>query len=359
MPRYLAEFEREFRNFRRLVTEEEFCKKASEADLIYFGDQHDLRKVRQTVAEMVDQLVKFSARPPVLVTEFTRPSFLSAAAFRHQLLLCNLVRSKGLRRVSAGEDRALARRLADISRKHNDHPLWVQIGEAHLASGHLPQKAAARPELANRSAVRIFQNLPAVYFAALKKFPGFRLPKILLLKEGVYHLQTAPLLTKFIADVEYALIDSREETDLSQFWTEELGVKIVSQMCYFLGFKRPNDSQLLYFCFEEETEGWQWQERGCVFLPETSELLIRRFRLKYILEEIAKFVWQIQGRSARQNFLEKNLGGSKKYNPGFPFFCSKLFIPERRAQNGVEERGEKLFQRFMRGGKDAGRPRVA
>lgn len=397
--RYFPEFDREFRTLDRAVSEEELLGKIVQAEVVYFGDEHSLRKNQQYVAEIVTQMAQKLGVKPVLALELVRKknqkdleAFLAGqmeeedfrrkirfsrrsdnehwegyraileVAWENGLAVFGLEENKTKRSANETVDRTFAKNLAKIAQQDPHRPLVVHIGDAHLAEKHLPEKVANLPEFSGKSTVRIFQNFPAIYFSALKRFAGFHLPKIVHLQKDAYHVQTAPLLTRLLADIEYvqyeqeqsAVRNEEDDVNMGAFWSESLGPEIVARLGRFLNLLVDPEESLNFYMTKGEIEDFldeskksispdtlkrtwvELEQRGCVYLSAFNAMLVSRFRLKYVLEEIARFVWH-QG----------SLNGEP--DKAFQFFCSKLFIPEREPQTGAEKLGEVMFQDFLVG----------
>lgn len=388
---YISEFRKEFDHFESEADEREILLDAEKADMVFLGDYHNLLKTQKFTADFIEKLASSSNRPNVLAVEFADPKkqrFLNAylagrigektflkkinfadwgdpehwAGYKRLLELAKKysMPAYGIKVQPSGmqekRDEAFAQIIFQIVQANPDAKLLVNIGDAHLASGHLPAKISGISDLRSKKLLTVLQNIEPLYFAALEKYQDFRIPKVLKVKNGLYNISTAPILTRLISDVENLnyLWSERQDTFPSELWPE-----VVSRLRKILGRSQPAESgeipkiffgsransvwrRLVKSLPEKETQGYQkiLDEKGCVYLPLTEKrrsnaagvIIVRRFRLKKVLEELAKFTFWPEQKG--EDFL---------------YFCSKFFIPERQPENEAERAGEKIFQNWLAG----------
>ncbi len=391
---YFSDFDEEFSKFERPAEESEIVNEARKSEIVFLGDYHNLRKSQEVSAEIFTEIASSSPNQPVLVVEFVASKdqkilddflagqmeeevFLKKVHFLgwdntehwpgYQKLLGAAkkfsakvygIRPAGKKqfRNQKEKDDSWAASLADIAQKNPKSRLFVHVGDVHLASAHLPGSLSEVDLLKNKRSVRVFQNLPQIYFSALRKYQDFQIPRALKVKNGVYNIFTAPIITKVVSDIENLEFLERE-TEL-EVWSDGLGREVVKRLCRILGIKEPAEGEedpgyipessvagFPVFYFGKESNSLEkrlsekslatLKEKGCVYDFSQNAVLIRRFRLKRVVEELAKFAVGPKGEKGDISALQ--------------YFCSKLFVPERRPENTTEQRGEKIFVDFLNG----------
>lgn len=267
-------------------------------------------------------------------------------------------------------DLVFAESLQRIRTKNPKAKVFVHIGDVHLASAHLPETLSRLPEFKQQKTLKILQNVKSLYFSALKKYQDFEVPKAVKIKEGAYNFFTAPIITELVSDIEN-LKFLRGDAEGEDIWSDGLAPEIIARLRGILGIKImekiakgvPPSYFFPSFYSEEESVGALAElkeelpedvfrqymktlnEKGCVFIPRagsdpkkgflSNRVIIKRFRLKRIIEELAKFVIDPKGEKGDISALQ--------------YFCSKLFIPERQPEDLKEVAGEKIFRDFLRG----------
>jgi len=338
---YFFDFHSEFSDFERTSGETELLNEIRKSSLIFIGDFHNLRQSQKFTAELIEKITQDDRSGKILAVEFLSPgdqkaideyqsgriseeTFLKKVDFkswndpRHwqgYRKVLSAARKNGIKvfgiktgraKNQAERDLLFALNLKNIAVFYPDDKIIINIGDAHLAENHLPAKMLALPEFHDRRMIRVLKNLPKIYFSALRRYENFRLPKILKIKNEVYHVMIAPMITQLLSNIEN--LEYRTGADKAEgVWTEgDLIMEIFQCWADLLKIKFDLD-KLPEFHIENE----------------------KKFRLKKVLEELAGSVF----------------GGPES----FRYFCSKLFIPERRPENVVERAGEKMFLDFLRG----------
>lgn len=406
---YLKEFQREFSSFEGPSEAQEVEAEAKKADIVFLGDHHNLRRNQEFSAKFIEKALEAESGEKVLVLEFIFPKyqkaleeFVSGETDEETFLkksyflewtdadhwpgyrkILETARKSGIKvygiRFNAKNatrdlgDKFFAEKLAGISKEHPQAKLFVHIGNAHLADGHLPKILSQTEQFQNKKRVVILQNIRPLYFSALERYENFEMPKVLKVKDGVYNFITAPLLTEVVSDIENLKQFTGVTEGEEDVWADVLGAEIVSQLrkmtgigvddrvadskdyppsFFFPSFYSENESAALLKQAKEELSSAIYAERlktldekGCVYLaiPRTDRdfsnpahtIVIRKFRLKRIIEELAKFVIDPKGERGDISALQ--------------YFCSKLFIPERQPENPKEKAGEKMFKDFLKG----------
>jgi len=275
-------------------------------------------------------------------------------------------------------DRKIASNLQRISRQNPGSRIFIHIGEDHLSENHLPDQLSMLDEFKQKKSTTIFQNLSSVYFDALKKYKNFHIPKSFKLnsEKNTYNLITAPLITKLVADIEYLQLNEGDLDDVD-FLTDDTSYELVRRMVSVLNLKKRQDK---YDCvpsiyssepgIEEVLEIFKksklaeifapyfeiLDQKGAVYIPKPEDdrhklnaaLIIKRFRLKKVLEELAKF---ITNPDKKVEDFAKLSPQQQKDMLSFQYLCSKVFIPERNPTTEEEENGEKMFIDFLNGKK--------
>ncbi len=341
---YFFDFHREFDNFERAAEEAELLAEIKKSSVIFLGDFHNLRQSQKVAAELLEKIASQDSSSKTLAVEFVSSGnqrsldqyqsgklseklFLKKVHFKdwndlhhwegYKKVLA-VAKKKGLKvfgiRIcqkglsQTERDQLLAQELRVVSGLSPTDKLIVQIGDAHLAPNHLPEKMRKLPEFEDkRMTWVIIENLSQVYFSALCRCDNFHLSPILKIKEGVYQVQPAPLLTQLLSNIEYLKYASGDD-EAENIWVEgDLILEI---------FRRW--AELSKLTFDPNR------------LPDF-HIVVKTFRLKKVLEELARAVF----------------GGSES----FLYFCSKFFIPERQPENETEQAGEKMFLDFLKGKK--------
>ena len=398
---YFSDFDKEFLRFDRPAEKTEIVNEARKSEIVFLGDYHNLRKSQEVAAEIFAEVASSSPNRPVLAVEFVASKdqkilddflggrteeevFLKKTHFlgwdnaehwqgyRKLLEAAKKLGAKvyGVRpagkkqpRTQKEKDEFWAASLADISQKNPKSRLFVHVGDMHLASTHLPESLSEIESLKNKRAVRVFQNLPQMYFSALRKYQNFQIPRALKIKNGAYNLFTAPAITKAISDIEYLQQFHGGGIEDEDILSEGLGLEIAKRIRDFLGIKGDfKDEPFPVFYYEEEGENFlqslknkipsekfeeyakTLEQKGAVFVPVlrqngeivfSNTIIVKSFRLKRIIEELARYVASSED------------SGQVPYP--IQYFCSKLFIPERRPESKEEEKGEKIFTDFLNG----------
>lgn len=345
---YLFDFHREFNDFERGADESELLSEIKKSPIVFLGDFHNLRQSQKLAAELIKKTASQDQASKTLAVEFISPDeqgalddyqsgkiseklFLQKVRFKdwadfehwegYKKILAEAKKKSiqvfGIRTNQKGLDQAerdklFAQDLKSIADIFPAEKLIVHIGDAHLTSSHLPAKMLELSGFKSQKMIRvIIQNIPQIYFSALRWYENFHLPKILKIKKGVYQIRPAPLLTQILSNIEnleYAVGEDRT----GNIWAEgDLVLEIVRRW-----------TALLELTFDPEC------------LPEVMAGDFKEFRLKKILEELARTVFGLP--SGGESFL---------------YFYSKFFIPERRPENETERAGEKMFIDFLKGGK--------
>ncbi|TSC73998.1 MAG: Uncharacterized protein G01um101444_406 [Parcubacteria group bacterium Gr01-1014_44] len=344
---YFSDFHQEFHDFQRAASETELLADIKKSPVVFLGDFHNLRQSQKFAAELIEKLSFRDASFKVLAVEFVAPdqqrtldayqsgrmsekTFLKKINFKDWnnfdhwngykavLAMANKHHLKvfGIRVPSWDgdqdhKDKLLARNLEIIATIFPSDKMIIHIGDAHLAQSHLPEKMRVLSQFARKRTVTVLGNIPEVYFSALRKFKNFNLPNTLRIKDGVYHVMTAPVLTHLLSNIEY-LEYAIGKNGAGNIWEEyDLTVEIVRRWAVLLEFK-----------FDPQR------------LPEFNIGNFKEFRLKKVLEEMARSVFGLSDGEER-----------------FLYFCSKLFIPERRPVNVTELAGENMFYDFLQGRK--------
>ncbi|MBI2676736.1 MAG: ChaN family lipoprotein [Candidatus Yanofskybacteria bacterium] len=399
LEKYLKDFYKEFRNFEQPAEAQKVEAEARNSDIVFLGDRHNLRKNQEFSAEFIEKVVKPQSGQAVLALEFISPkhqkaveefmsdkideeSFLKRS---HFLEWSDLEHWPGYKKIletakklgikiygikfqaESGEqdleDKFFVEKIAAIAEKHPQAKLFVHIGDAHLAGSHLPKALSQIDRFRNKKSTTVLQNIRPLYFSALERYENFRIPKVLKIKGGTYNFFTAPLITEVVSDIENLKQFAGETEGEIDIWSDVLGVEIVSRLRKITGigtderivdskdlspslfspsFYLEQDSEVVAKQLKEEAPAGAYsrylktlEEKGCAYVPFSNSLVIRKFRLKRIIEELAKFVIDPKGEKGDISSLQ--------------YFCSKLFIPERRPEDEKEEVGEKVFLDFLAG----------
>lgn len=418
---YRRQFDQEFADFERAADAEELRQALEKAEVILVGDYHSLRKSQEFMTELLKRFSQSDQKKEILALEFIEmnrqkdlESFLDGKiseevflkkikfsqwtnpehwpSYRQEIMMA---RQRRIKVKAAGRqgadfrinltqrDRKLAQDLEQWREDEKAERFWVQIGDRHLAAPFLPRELKKKLGMAPEKMVRLAQNLPTIYFQALTRFPDFKLPFLLKIAPQTFHLFNVPLLTRLVADLEAKIYFEEGEENFYETWAEIWGADLAPrfyrrwrQVLNLSAEEIPGEERITEefypgFIWNEEAENFLNQklwpekvkkfyqsilrEKGCVFITEPSRegeqewngeyLLIKRFRLKRILEELARGL-----------FFKEKSEDDQETEPWLYLF-SKIFIPERQPQNKIEEKGEQLFQRFLRG-EDIGLARV-
>src|SRR5262249_39636482 len=73
---------------------------------------------------------------------------------------------------------------------------------------------------ASKPSFTLLQNLEEVTLEAMQRYEGFRIPKYLKLRDGVYHAYTAPILTKAVSNYEYMTLQHDRDRESVEIWEE-------------------------------------------------------------------------------------------------------------------------------------------
>jgi hypothetical protein len=409
LAKYMNEFESQQRQIERPAEEAEILEEAAKSDIVFFGDYHHLSKSQDFVAETIEKIARASTRPSVLAIEFVEHSkfeqralddYLSGKISEEEFLkkinfknwdnpehwsaykhILESAKRSGIKVCGINTDRKektlnktdeeIAINLQKIAQQNPGARILLHIGEDHLSENHLPQKLAALDEFKQKKSITLFQNLPSIYFDALKKYKNFHIPKSFKLqgRSSTYNLITAPLITKLVADIEYLQFSQDDEED-QEFLSADDRYELVKRMVAVLNLKKREDK---YNCVppiystesEIETELKKMsqrkifkpylktlKEKGSVYVPGSKDkkhnsiLIITRFRLKKVLEELAKFIANPDKKV--DDFAQ--LSPAEQENlKSFQYLCSKVFIPERIPETEEEKEGEKMFRDFLAG----------
>lgn len=285
--RYAAEYERAFRDYRRLVSREELVAQVIQSDIVYCADFHTLRQAQRTCLRILRGVL--DRRPVVLALEMVMArhqkaldaylagqlgdlEFLEAIDYartwgfdwNHYRPLLELARENRLPVVAlnsrpaaervgmAARDRFAARIIARLTVERPDAIVFVVFGELHLSEGHLParvEEQLARHGVRRRRTV-IHQNSTALYWKLTARGLEHR-ADVLELKRGVYcvmntapwvKLQSylhwhrkAPVLTSKLLNTE---IDDADPEDVIPYDDEVCHLaRIVAR---FLGVEEPD-----------------------------------------------------------------------------------------------------------------------
>lgn len=406
LAKYFKDFYKEFANFKEPSETQKVETEAKDSDIVFLGDHHNLRRNQEFSAEFIEKVLRSQPSQAVLALEFISPKhqktideFMSGQIDEelflkksHFLEWGDLEHWPGYRKILEAakklgvkvygirfeaekgeqdlEDRFFAEKLAAISEKHPQAKLLIHIGNAHLASSHLPKALSQTGQFQNKKSVAILQNIRPLYFSALKRYKNFQIPKIVKVKDGTYNFITAPLITEVVSDIENLKQFMGEAEGEEDIWADVMGAEIITRLRKMLDIGTDNkviDSKdyppsFFFPVFYSEKEGIArlkqlkgkmlddihrqylktLEEKGCVYIPKVGKnfkncLVVKRFRLKRIIEELAKFVVDAKGEKGDISALQ--------------YFCSKLFIPERQPENPAEEKGEKIFTDFLNGKK--------
>ena len=404
---YLKDFNEEFAGFEEPAEDQDVEVEGQKADVVLLGDHHNLRRNQEFSAKFIEKLMQSRPGPAVLAVEFISPkhqkaleeflsgqideeTFLKKVRFLawgdlehwggYKAILETAkklgIKVYGIKFTAENDEQELgddffAKKLADISSKHPQAKIFVHIGNAHLASGHLPEALSQTDGLQDKKKVTVLQNVRPLYFSALEKYKNFQIPKVLKVKDGVYNFITAPLITEVVSDIENLkqLIGEVEEEDI---WSDILATEIVARLRKMLdqevkeqvvdskdyppslfspSFYSEKNSKILLKQLKENLPAKVYdqylktlEEKGCVYIPKvevkgkmvsSNSLIIKRFRLKKIIEELAKFVIDPKDEKGDISDLQ--------------YFCSKLFIPERQPESKADEAGEKVFLDYLAG----------
>ncbi len=407
--KYLKDFREEFANFEEPSEAQKVETEAKKSDIVFLGDHHNLRRNQEFSAEFIEKVAQSQPSQAVLALEFISPKYqetieeFMSGQIDEELFLRKVhfsewgnlehwpgykkmletaqkfgIKVYGIRFVAENdeqdlEDKFFAEKLVAISEKHPQAKLFVHIGNAHLASGHLPKVLSQIDQFRNKKSVAILQNIRPLYFSALERYKNFQIPKVLKVKDGTYNFITAPLITEVISDIENLKQFMGQTEGEEDVWADVMGTEIVTRLrkmigvstdekvvdskdyppsIFFPSFYSEADSKILLKQLKEKlpTDVYEQylktlEEKGCVYIPRVGKnskstrlkncLIVKRFRLKRIIEELAKFVIDAKGEKGDISALQ--------------YFCSKLFIPERQPENTTEEKGEKLFIDFLNG----------
>ncbi len=414
LAKYLREFESVPPIIERPVEEKEIIESAINSDLVFLGDYHHLSKSQDFVAKTIEKIAQAPARPSILAIEFVEclksgqkalddymsgkigeEEFLKRIkfkswdnpehwpAYRHILESAKRsgVKVYGLNtnrkeKSLVRTDEILAENLRGVANKNPDSRIMVHVGEDHLSEDHLPRELSLLDEFNQKKSTTIFQNLSPVYFDALRKYKDFHIPKSFKLKSQghpVYNLITAPLITELVANMEYLQLNEGY-ADQVEFLTADTSYALVERIVNVLGLKRREDkydSVPPAYSSESEVERELQNfkkvrafrpyfkilnQKGSVYMPGSKDgkhspvLIIRRFRLKKVLEELAKF---ISNPEKKVEDFAQLLPTEQKKLQAFQYLCSKVFIPERNpsSESEEEEAGEKMFKDFLAGKK--------
>ena len=418
--KYIRAFEGEPKQIEGAVKEAEVLEAIIKSDLVFLGDYHNLSKSQNFVAETIEKMSRASTKPSVLAIEFVEHSkagqkalddFMSGEIGEEEFLkkikfkkwsnpehwpaykhILDSAKGSGVRVYGINTDRKektlsetdekIAGNLQNIAQQNPGSRILVHIGESHLSEDHLPRQLATLDEFKQKKPLTIFQNLPSVYFNALKKYKKFHIPKSFKIKSQnpTYNLITAPLITRLVADIEYLQLgEDRSEYDEAQidFLTTDTSYELVRRIVNTLKLKRREDKYDMVpsvfsaeFEIEKKLEFFRksklaeifkpyfeiLNQKGSVYIPGSKDgrcridaaLIIKRFRLKKVLEELAKFIANPDKKV--EDFAKLSPVEQKRLR-SFQYLCSKVFIPERTPSNEEEGEGERMFENFLAGEK--------
>jgi Haem-binding uptake, Tiki superfamily, ChaN len=198
--KYVRDFSEAFRDYRRVLNDNEFKQQCSTADILLVGDYHALAASQDFAASFIGQLAQ-SDRPVVLALEmaFSRDQYVLDEWLRGEINEDELrahirydaewgydwepfarllrqarkhgspvygidLKPRGNMRKIGARDRHAAAQIAQIRRAHPEARVLTLFGEAHLAPNHLPHwLRLLRPR---DRVITVLQNVDELYWKA-------------------------------------------------------------------------------------------------------------------------------------------------------------------------------------------------
>lgn len=416
----LAHYARQFENglaaIERPAQETEIVASAANADIVFLGDYHYLSKSQDFAAETIEKIAQASPRSSVLAVEFVEHTesgqraldeYMSGKIGEEEFLKRIKFESWGMRehwpayrhilesaqkwgvkvygintnrkeKNLARTDKMLAENIKHIAVQNPDSIMMIHIGEDHVSEDHLPREMSSLDAFGEKKYMAVLQNLSSVYFAALKKYKDFYIPPSVKLHSRsypVYHVMTAPLLTKLVANIEYLQSKERPRSkegddEPVEFLSTDAVYMLAKSMADVVGLKQRKDEYVMVpptYSSEFEIRRQLYnlrkrpifepyikilEEKGSVYVPGSKDgkhspaLIIQRFRLKRFLEELATFALNPDG--TVEEFARLSPAQREKLQV-FQYVCSKIFIPERTAADETEKKGDGIFGKFLAG----------
>ncbi len=200
--KYQQEYRRHVAGFDQVSSEDELLKALEEADIVYVGDYHTNRQSQRGFLRILKRLIALTPRF-VIALELVHQRFQEAidqyledkieektflekinlkrrwyfdlwANFQpmfdfskyHHLKVYGIEAASSKKSSLKNRDKACAKKLVDILRKHPDHKLLVLIGDLHIAPEHLPLEVNVllkKSKLIKKELI-IYQNAEQIYW---------------------------------------------------------------------------------------------------------------------------------------------------------------------------------------------------
>jgi uncharacterized iron-regulated protein len=359
--KYLREFNKSFRTYESVLSNEDVQATLASADLVLIGDYHALPSSQRCAASLVEQRALAGDRPVVLGVEtvFARDQHILDEWWRreidetelrqrirfdldwgydwapfYELLVSardnaealyglDCMPREDLRKIGA-RDRHAALKIAEIRQRHPNAVVYVLFGESHMAPGHLPR--AIRKQNPEAKVMTVLQNVDSLYWRAA----GERAAKVeaVRVKEDVLCVFNATPLEKYesyrlfldqwsrcdespdYAPTIYNLIDSLANFLEINRYSSHNGTqpKFLVDMLpeVYGGSSAATLGRLLLRKGVSEDDLKQMlvrvEECGSTYLPQVNAFYIREFQMMHAAEDATRFLHQAcQGLPQRLN----------------------------------------------------------
>ncbi len=409
---YEEEFAKDIYSYERPATSFELFDKLQNANLILFGDFHTLRRSQETFLNIIKKYLKIlkteeKNKDFILCLEYLPPeqkindknlnsavrkelikmtanieegqigAYLNIIKFakRNNIKIVSIDTRRKRKEKLSDVDEKIAKNIMEIYKTNKGRRLFIFIGEAHLASSHLPEKINQYSELKNLNKVFIFQNVDKIYFNALKNREIFNAPvsklndenfynKIFKINDSAYSIQNVSLATKYQSLLQF--LESLEITTSeksSQSFEDFINILVdylienIKNLKLQIKERDIRDSlPIIYFQKDigynkmikktlNKEEFQELEKTGC-FLKD-DKLFIKKFRLKRISKVLGQFLFE---KIYPRHFL-KNID-KKLAQEIFSIFCSRLATPEKFKQPTFENKeaetiADQIFQKLF------------
>ena len=347
--KYLREFNKAFRTYEAVLTNDEVQSALHAADVVLIGDYHALPAAQRSAAALLEQRALAADRPVVLGLEtiFARDQHILDEWWRREIdedelrqrirfdldwgydwapfydLLVSArdnaealygldcMPREDLRKIGA-RDRHAASKIAEIRQRHPNAVIYVLFGESHMAPNHLPR--AVRKENPEAKVVTVLQNVDSLYWRAA----GERADKVEAVRvaEDVLCVFNATPLEKY---ENYRLfLDQWSRCDESPDYAPTI-YNLIDSLANFLQINRysPHNGTQPKFLVDLLPEVYggaaaatlgrlllrkrvsedelrnilaRVDERGSTYLPQVNAFYVREFQMMHAAEDAARFL---------------------------------------------------------------------
>jgi uncharacterized iron-regulated protein len=233
LKKYIATFNREYMDFKRLSSFEDLYCAALGTDIIYLGDYHALPACQEFQADFIDNLARQHPRLTIAIEmlygrnqaaldawmrgEITEYTFLKRVRYhrewgynwasyrkifeiaqRHHISITAIdCEPRNALRMIHRRDTYAAQKIVSLLKTSPDHKLIVIFGESHLASKHLPYRVnkLLRKDKLRKREMTVFQNIDNIYWNLACR--GFEEKKVVEIRRHKFCVFTATPFIKY------------------------------------------------------------------------------------------------------------------------------------------------------------------